>query len=208
MEVLRTPQCFYRAAPCMGTAYGGGANGSGTVFKINTDGTGFTNLHTFAVVVSGTINGHSYNTNSDGWNPGQLLLSSNILYGTTGSGGTNGSGTVFKLNLDGTGFTNLHTFTLLSGPATGTNHDGARPDGGLAISNNTLYGSALLGGTNGNGTVFKVNTDGTGFTNLYTFSAGAGFFPYIMNNDGAFPNSALTLSGNNSLWDNVFRRRQ
>ena len=27
------------------------------------------------------------------------------------------------------------------------------------------------GGTTGNGTVFAVNTDGTGFTNLYSFTA-------------------------------------
>ncbi|MGA2028965.1 MAG: choice-of-anchor tandem repeat GloVer-containing protein, partial [Verrucomicrobiota bacterium] len=177
-----------------GTGLNGGTNGSGTVFKANTDGTGFTNLHTFAVVSSGIINGHSYNTNSDGENPGRLLLSGNTLYGAATMGGTNGSGTVFSINTDGTGFTNLYNFSILTHS---TNSDGASPDGGeLTISGNTLYGTALLGGANDNGTVFKINTDGTGFTNLYTFSAGTGSGLDIGNNDGARPNGTLTLSGN------------
>jgi len=41
----------------------------------------------------------------------------------------------------------------------------------MILSGNTLYGTTELGSTNGNGTVFAVNTDGTGFTNLYTFTA-------------------------------------
>ena len=173
------------AGTLYGTAAFGGANDSGTVFKVNTDGTVFTNLHTFAAVSSEiTVNNFVYPVNADGEHPGQLLLSGNTLYGTTVNGGTNGSGTVFAINTDGTGFTNIYTFTVLSG--TGTNSDGAEPGGeGLTISGNTLYGTALLGGATGNGTVFKINTDGTGFTNLHTFS---GY--------GAPPNGILTLSGN------------
>jgi len=33
------------------------------------------------------------------------------MYGTTSRGGTNGNGTVFSVNTDGTGLTALHTFT-------------------------------------------------------------------------------------------------
>ena len=32
-------------------------------------------------------------------------------------------------------------------------------------------GRQLYGGSSGNGTVFAVNTDGTGFTNLHSFTA-------------------------------------
>jgi len=57
----------------------------------------------------------------------------------------------------------------------------------LVLSGNTLYGTADGGGTNGFGTVFKVNTDGTSFTVLFTFMGPS--YPYSI--DGAFPLAAL-----------------
>src|SRR5438552_12989537 len=97
---------------------------------------------------------HSFAGSSDGANPyGGLALSSNTLYGTA-YGGSSGNGTVFRVNTDGTGFTNVHSFT---------GSDGADLYGGLVLSGNTLYGTASQGGSSGNGTVFRVNTDGTGF---------------------------------------------
>ncbi len=162
-----------------GTARYGGSSGRGTMFKVNTNGTGFTNLHSFTNSVSGT--------NSDGASPnGGLILSGNTLYGTAYYGGTNGNGTVFKVNTDGTGFTNLHSFTALPPPSYTTNSDGANPIAGLILSGNTLYGTASAGGTIGDGTVFAVNTDGTGFTNLHSFT----------NSDGYTPQAGLILSGN------------
>jgi uncharacterized repeat protein (TIGR03803 family) len=158
-----------------GTTSGGGNSGNGTVFAINLEGTGFTNLHSFEY-------------NSDGAYPGAgLILSGNTLYGTAKEGGSGNQGTVFKVNTDGTGFTNLHSFTPLSVPDTGTNSDGARPTAGLVLSGNTLYGTALEGGSSGVGTVFAVNTDGTGFTTLHHFTVGRG---------GGLPNARLLLSGN------------
>ena len=154
-----------------GTARYGGTNGDGSVFAVNTNGTGFTNLHSF------TATAGTHYTNSDGYNPqAGLILSGNTLYGTAQDGGTNGFGTVFKLNLDGTGFTNLHSFTAVFGPLY-TNSEGVRPSG-LVLAGNTLYGTAVVGGTNGNGTVFKLNTNGTGFTTLHSFAAISGPFPY------------------------------
>src|SRR5437016_7033865 len=61
-------------------------------------------------------------------------------------------------------FTNLHSFTE---PINFANNDGANPSGCLIISGNSLYGTAAYGGSSGNGTVFALNTDGTGFTNLH-----------------------------------------
>src|SRR5215831_8307035 len=49
--------------------------------------------------------------NSDGANPNVSILSGNTLYGTAIQGGSGGSGTVFKVNTDGTGFVTLHSFT-------------------------------------------------------------------------------------------------
>ena len=162
-----------------GTAPMGGSLGSGTLFKVNTDGTGFTNLHQFSATSS-----PSY-TNSDGAGPwGSLVLSESGLYGTAVGGGDSGNGTVFKLNTDGTGFTNLHSFTTLNN---NTNSDGYAPLGGLILLGNTLYGTTAGGGGLGNGTVFSVNTDGTGFTNLHDFNGSS---------DGGNPTAALILSGN------------
>jgi uncharacterized repeat protein (TIGR03803 family) len=169
-----------------GTASGGGTNGKGTVFAVNTDGTGFTVLHTFTALVS--------NTNSDGADPqAGLLLSGGILFGTTSSGGSGGNGTVLALNTNGLGFTNLHSFTALSAPFTGTNSDGANPKAGLILLDFiTLYGTAYSGGTHGNGTVFALNTNGSDFTNLHNFTA---YINYT-NSDGANPEGELISSGN------------
>src|ERR1017187_7366803 len=76
-------------------------------------------------------------------------------------------------------FTTLHSFTA------GTNSDGINPYAGLILSGNTLYGTAQYGGTSGQGTVFAVHTDGTGFTNLYSFTAAPN--PNSTNSDGAYP---------------------
>jgi uncharacterized repeat protein (TIGR03803 family) len=181
-----------------GTAEGGGRSGNGTVFAVNTDGTGFTNLHTFTASF-----GIPYPTNSDGANPyAGLILSGSTLYGTAEGGGRSGNGTVFAVNTDGTGFTNLHTFTAYPRFTT-TNSDGANPYAGLILSGNTLYGTAEDGGSPGNGTVFAVNTDGTGFTNLHTFTA-LDIDTGTTNSDGANPYAGLILSGNTLYGAAVF----
>src|SRR5206468_3922223 len=98
-------------------------------------------------------------------------LSGNTLYGTAYKGGSSSVGTVFAVNTNGVGFTNLHSFSAVprfSGPY--INSDGANPFAGLILSGNTLYGTAHFGGSSGNGTVFAVNTNGTGFTNLHSFT--------------------------------------
>lgn len=171
-----------------GTASLGGTNGNGTVFAINTNGTGFTNLHNFAATFT---NSNGVYTNSDGASPQTgLILSGNTLYGTAVEGGSNGCGTVFALNTNGTGFTTLHSFAGYIGPGL----DGANPQGGLILSGNTLYGTTEYGGGSDSGTVFAVNTNGSAFTNLYSFTLfGAS---YYTNTDGANPNGGLILSGN------------
>jgi len=216
-----------------GTTWRGGSSGWGTVFAVNTDGTGFTNLYCFGggsdgarpdaglilsgntlygtaagygTVVYGTMFAvntdgasfatlHSFTGDSDGADPvAGLLLSGNTLYGTAWSGGSSGYGTVFAVNTDGTGFTNLHSFTATSGPSPSTNSDGTAPRAGLILSGNTLYGTANGGGSSGRGTVFAVKTDGTGFTNLHSFTTTSGFSS--TNSDGAYPQAGLILSGN------------
>jgi uncharacterized repeat protein (TIGR03803 family) len=173
-----------------GTACGGGANGNGTVFAINTSGMGFTTLYSFSAAPT---NSSGLNTNSDGAGPNGLILSGNTLYGTVYGGGANGFGTVFAVNTNGTGFTTLYSFSAAPTNSSGlnTNSDGAYPNASLIISGNTLYGTTYSGGADGNGTVFAINTTGTGFTTLHGFSATRNG----TNSDGAGPNG-LILSGN------------
>jgi len=166
-----------------GTASGGGSGGGGTVFKMGTDGSGFAVLRSF--------------TNSDGSSPSaELLLSGDTLYGTTVNGGSGNDGTVFQLGTDGTRFSTLHVFpaTVSDGTGNYTNSDGAAPYGGLILSGSRLYGTTESGGSGGSGTIFAVNPDGSGFTNLYNFSA---LDPNTRTNfDGANPYAGLALSGN------------
>lgn len=128
----------------------------------------FTTLYSFTAT-SGPNGYGSIGTNSDGAFPNDLLLTNNTLYGTTESGGSSGYGAVFKINTDGTGFATLYSFTTTSGPSN-TNSDGASPQAGLILSGNTLFGTAYEGGSGNGGTVFAVDTDGTGFTNLHDFT--------------------------------------
>jgi uncharacterized repeat protein (TIGR03803 family) len=150
-----------------GTTFSGGADDYGTVFEINTNGTGFAILKNFA--------------GSDGANPAaDLTLNDDTLYGTTTAGGTSNDGTVFKVNTDGTGFAVLKNFT--------NSPDGASPQAGLLLSSNVLYGTTFSGGAYGYGTVFEIETNGTGFTILKNFTGD--------NFDAANPHGDLILSGN------------
>jgi uncharacterized repeat protein (TIGR03803 family) len=166
-----------------GTASRGGSGGGGTVFKLGTNGLGFAVLHNF--------------TNSDGSDPSaELMLSDGMLYGTTESGGSGNEGTVFQIGTDGTGFSTLHVFpaTVSDGFGNYTNSDGAKPYGGLILSGSMLYGTTESGGGSGSGTIFAINMNGSGFTNLYNFSA---LDPNTRTNvDGANPYAGLALSGN------------
>jgi hypothetical protein len=155
--------------------------GAGTIFAINTDGTGFTVLKT----INGSV--------AEGANPeAPLIASGDTLYGTVSSGGAGFNGAVFAIKTNGTGFNLLHSFTATSGPLS-TNADGAGPRAGLVLAGDTLYGVAQVGGNFGSGTVFSLKTNGTAFTTLH-------HFPEILgasetNSEGAKPVSSLVIAG-------------
>src|SRR5882724_9966604 len=62
----------------------------------------FTTVYSFTAT---STNSSGVYTNGDGAGPTSVILSGNTLYGTTGVGGSSDSGTVFKVNTDGSGFT-------------------------------------------------------------------------------------------------------
>jgi uncharacterized repeat protein (TIGR03803 family) len=147
-----------------GTTYGGGTYGGGTVFKLNADGSGFNLLKHFE---------------SDGTNPYfGLALAGSSLFGTTTSGGRYGGGVVFRLETNGSGYQVLLDFT--------NSPQGTAPRAGtLVVSGANLYGPAENAGNNGYGKLFRLGTDGSGYTELQEFD---------WNTKGGYP-QGITLSG-------------
>ena len=164
-----------------GTTSDGGSNRTGTIFKLNPDGTGYGVLKEFSAMIYNPST--DLTTNEDGSSPTALVVADNVIYGTAASGGPSFAGTVFKMNTDGSGFAVLKTFAVTSFD-TPTNADGIDPQS-LIVSSNVLYGLAFYGGPAGAGTIFRLNTDGTGFTVLKQFNG----------NDGNGPWGPLNLSG-------------
>jgi uncharacterized repeat protein (TIGR03803 family) len=169
-----------------GTTTGGGAYGNyGTVFKMTAGGI-LTTLHSF-----------NY---SDGENSGTALTPAGggTFYGVIPLGGANSSGSIFRVNTNGT-FQSLHDFALRSPNAASvyTNFDGAEPYGTLLSGGDGyFYGTTEIGGTNGNGTVFRFNTNNGAFDVLHTFGAVNG----LTNADGINPLAGLTLFSNGVFW--------
>ncbi len=152
------------------TSYGGGASGTGVVYKVDPKG------HETVL--------HSFTGASDGGYPNPVIVdSAGNLYGTaTIGGGTANAGVVFKVDPAGHE-TVLYTF---SGGA-----DGASPDAALSRdAAGDLYGTTYVGGADNAGVVFKL--DATGHEKvLYTFTGGA---------DGANPSAALILDEAGNLY--------
>jgi uncharacterized repeat protein (TIGR03803 family) len=155
-----------------GTTSSGGTN-SGTLFKMSTSGSGFADVHIFGIAMV------------DGWFPGASLLQGidGNLYGTTDSGGDNNLGTVFKVNTGGTTYSILHSFGA-------TTNDGSEPKSLLQGADGALYGVTHSGGTFNQGTVFKLNSDGTGYTVLYNIGA----------SDATHPSGPLTQGPDGALY--------
>ncbi len=152
--------------------------GPGTVFKISPSGA-LTSLYSF--------------TSEDGWYPDAALVegSDGNFYGTTGQGGTNSAGTVFKISPSGA-LTSLYSFT--------GGKDGLWPMAALVQgSDANFYGTTGYGGTNGDGTVFKISPSGA-LASLYSFTGG---------NDGAHPDAALVQGSDGYFYgtagDTVFK---
>jgi len=134
-----------------GMTQAGGLNDAGTIYRINTNGTGFTLLRSFA--------------GGDEIAPGgALTLSGARLYGMT-AGAFGSRGTIFGINTNGTGFASLHVFA--GGPS-----DGQNPIlGAVTLIGTKLYGMTQRGGSAEDGVIFSLNTDGTEYTVLHNFGA-------------------------------------
>ena len=171
------------------TAFGGagcGSPGCGTIFKIDTNGTTFTTLHSF----TGDADG-DYPT------AGLIQAADGYLYGTTALGGGAGAeGTIFKMDTSGTTLTTLHTFTNSDQPHTGL----------IQGTDGKLYGTTQSGyPDNQFGSVFTMDTSGTTFTTLHSFALSDGARPsdLIQAADGYL--YGTTDGGGASGYGTVFR---
>ncbi len=159
-----------------GTTSLGGADGQGTVFKVDTAGQE-TVLYSF----KGTTDGRSPYA-------GVARDKAGNLYGTTLLGGVHSYGTVYKLDANGKE-TVLHSFKGMP--------EGSHPVGGVILDGKgTLYGTTQNGGTSacggngGCGTVFKLDKTGKE-TVLHSFNG----------NDGESPSGAfLVLDAEDNLY--------
>jgi uncharacterized repeat protein (TIGR03803 family) len=150
-----------------------GVTQNNTLFALQTDGNGFTNLHIFNGLDSGIPNSG-------------MVLANGVLYGTTADGGANGGGIIFSIGTNGAGFNLLYSFEGTSANPPFTNSAGATPTAGLVSFGTKLYGTTFYGGIWGQGVVFSINKDGSGYTNLYTFTGGL---------DGGNPSGRLVTTG-------------
>jgi uncharacterized repeat protein (TIGR03803 family) len=122
------------------------------VFKINTDGTGYAVLKRFSDIDP------VYGTNADGsYVRAGLALWNGVLYGTAQWGGVFGSGVVFKMNPDGSGYAVLKHFSATTySNGNFINADGAMPLADLMVADGVLYGTTRYGGPYGVGTLFSL----------------------------------------------------
>jgi uncharacterized repeat protein (TIGR03803 family) len=120
-----------------GMTSAGGVSNKGVIFKIDSNGDNYTNLHQFTSGI-----------NDGGDSRSSLIIYSNSLAGMTFEGGINNDGVIFKIGLDGTDYMNLHEFT---GGADGNNpyHNS------LLEINGCFYGMTRWGSGSGKGMIFE-----------------------------------------------------
>ena len=152
-----------------GTTVNGGVNNHGTIFMLATNGV-FTNLISFT------------NSAIVGLSPAGGLMQDpdGTFYGTTGGGGANGYGIIFKYTKNNNNLGVLVAFA---------NTNGSGPEGTLTRdANGNFYGTTTSGGAYNRGTVFRVRPDGV-LTNLASFDGTNGGAPYatlVLGADGNY----------------------
>lgn len=165
-----------------GTTSAGGSPGHGTIFKIK--------------AATGVLSTVVEFTSSGGPNRGagpEATLANDFLgslWGTTTSGGTNGLGTLFRLDSS----VNLLT-TYIDFAGNAASNKGARPLGEmLADASGNFWGTTSAGGASSQGTVYRFHVKSRQLETLVDFNGlGAG-------NLGRFPTSGLVNDNTGLLW--------
>ena len=152
-----------------GTTSYGGPLGYGTIYSIRPDGSDFKILHDFSPEVILAI---AFNSSGD-----LVQGPDGSLYGTR-MYDNNSYGSVYKINVDGTGFTVLKEF---NDPLAGI-----RPGGSLLFaSDGRIYGTTFGGGSSNFGTIYSLLPSGSGFTKHFNFDGLNGKNPYSTLTEGS-----------------------
>ncbi|MEO6694692.1 MAG: choice-of-anchor tandem repeat GloVer-containing protein, partial [Ignavibacteria bacterium] len=141
----------------------GGKNGKGVIFKMKNDGKDYSVIYNFE---EGSDNGLGKEPHHD-----QMLYFDGAFYGSALYGGSQNNGVIFKINLDGSGYAPIHIFK-------GGDSDGAQSHSGVISGGQILYGMTALGGTQGHGTIYKIDPDGNNFSVIYSFHKSSGHEPH------------------------------
>lgn len=145
-----------------GMTSGGGDNGYGVIFRMATDGSSYTNLHSFGTIVNDAYFPESLIQGSDG-----------LLYGVAQSGGSNYYGAAFKLTTNGSAYQVFYSFgnNFISTSSNSFYADGTSPVAIMQGTDGALYGVTQQDGSNAVGVVYKMSTNGATFSTLYAFGA-------------------------------------
>jgi len=175
-----------------GTAFTGGALGTGTVFElVPTSGGQWTESILY-----------SFSGGTDGAHPSTPVIfdTQGNLYGTTEYGGAYGLGAIFELTPGGSG---TWTESILYSFAAGSRY-GADPSGLVVDASGNLYGTTMYGGGSGCendlgcGTVFKlapITGGGWSYSLLHSFTGGS---------DGGSGGGGLVLDSAGNLYGATF----
>jgi uncharacterized repeat protein (TIGR03803 family) len=218
----------HRDGYLFGVTNSGGANGSGTFYKLNRTTHKFTLIHSFSssgpyqptyLVLGRDGNFYGFASSTSG---AVILMITpagavTTLYTFNRAGSPTGwtlmqasDGTFYGTNTV-IGMYNAGTLFKMTGtpPSVtvtvlhdfGQGDDGASPSGPVVVGpNGNLYGETSSGGSSGlgDGTVHEIAPDGSAYTVLHNF--GDGSIP----NDGIYPRGGLTLGPDNNLYGTTF----
>ncbi len=157
----------------------------GNLYGTTVLGPGFTGATIYKYARSGTFSTILEFDQTQGASIESPLIqaSDGALYGTASSGGTNSCGTLFKIGKSGV-LLQLHSFPCDKG--------GANPNAPvLEASDGNFYGTTTSGGSQQNGTVFRMDKQGA-VTVLYNFGGEP--------TDGGFPNGGLVQATDGNLY--------
>ncbi len=184
--VVVAPNGVVYGTTLFGGGTGCGGNGCGVVFKL-------TPPPMFCRMVfcswDETVIYNPSGSGPSGFFSTVMVDNAGNLYGESFSGGSFGSGTVYKLSPSGGGNYTVTTLYSFTGGA-----DGGEPMSEVAMdAGGNIYGTAAFGGADGYGTVFKLVRSAGGYTFqlLYTFTGGS---------DGGIPQGSVVFDSAGNLY--------
>jgi uncharacterized repeat protein (TIGR03803 family) len=161
------------ASPVFVTTVAGGTYGVGTLTELTPTSSG---PWTESFI-------YSFGAPPDGESPNGAVTADKAgnLYGTTTAGGTDGAGTVYRMQPKGSSYSESVVYSFKGGT------DGDRPSSAVVMdAKGALYGTTVGGGSTGSGTVFKLTPAGSSYKEsiLYSFQGPP--------NDGSEPFASCT----------------